>query len=47
MLGPLEELVESGKVTRFIDRTYPLSKAAEAIRYLEMEHARAKVVVVV
>ena len=35
---------KSGKVTPVIDRTYPLDEAAEAIRYLEVEHARAKVV---
>jgi len=46
-LATLRELVESGKVTPVIDRTYPLSKAPEAIRYLEVEHARAKVVIIV
>jgi len=44
-LTALRELAESTKVTPVIDRTYPLSEAAEAIRYLEMEHARAKVVI--
>jgi NADPH:quinone reductase-like Zn-dependent oxidoreductase len=44
-LATLRELVESGKVTPVIDRTYPLSQAPEAIRYLEVEHARAKVVI--
>jgi hypothetical protein len=28
-----------------VDRTYPFETAADAIRYLETEHARAKVVV--
>jgi NADPH:quinone reductase-like Zn-dependent oxidoreductase len=46
-LATLRELAESGKVTPVIDRTYPLSDAAEAIRYLEFEHARAKVVITV
>ena len=46
-LAALRELVESGKVTPVIDRTYPLSEAPEAIRYLEVEHARAKVVITV
>lgn len=41
----LTELIEAGKVTPAIDRTYPLSKAPEAIRYLDIEHARAKVVI--
>ncbi|MFD5062402.1 zinc-binding dehydrogenase [Streptomyces sp. NPDC058394] len=38
----LRELGQSGKVTPVMDRTYPLSEAPEAIRYLEMEHERAK-----
>jgi NADPH:quinone reductase-like Zn-dependent oxidoreductase len=46
-LATLRELAESGKLTPVIDRTYPLSRAAEAIRYLEVEHARAKVVITV
>jgi NADPH:quinone reductase-like Zn-dependent oxidoreductase len=36
-----------GKVTPVIDRTDPLREAPEAIRYLEVEHARAKVVITV
>lgn len=46
-LAALRELAESGKMTPVVERTYPLSEAAEAIRYLEVEHARAKVVVTV
>lgn len=46
-LAMLREFAESGKVTPVIDQTYPLSAAAEAIRYLEMDHARAKVVITV
>jgi NADPH:quinone reductase-like Zn-dependent oxidoreductase len=46
-LAALRELAESGKVTPVIDRTYPLNEAPEAIRYLEVEHARAKVVITV
>jgi NADPH:quinone reductase-like Zn-dependent oxidoreductase len=30
-----------------IDRTYPLGETAEAIRYLETGHARAKIVITV
>lgn len=41
----LKELVEAGKITPVIDRTYPLSEAAEAIRYLEEGRARGKVVI--
>ncbi len=43
----LGDLMQSGKVTPVIDRTYPLSKIAEAIRYLEQGHARGKVVITV
>jgi NADPH:quinone reductase-like Zn-dependent oxidoreductase len=46
-LATLRELIEAGKVTPAIDRTYPLREAAEAIRYVEGEHARAKVVITV
>ncbi|MFJ9744194.1 NAD(P)-dependent alcohol dehydrogenase [Streptomyces chartreusis] len=46
-LDALRELAESGKIAPVVERTYPLSEAAEAIRYLEVEHARAKVVVTV
>jgi len=41
----LRELIESGRLTPVIDRTYPLPETAAAIRYLEVEHARAKVVI--
>ena len=43
----LKELIESGKVTPVIDRTYPLAEVPEAIRYLEEGHARGKVVITV
>ena len=46
-LGALHELVESGQVVPVIDRTYPLAEVPEALRYLEIEHARAKVVITV
>jgi NADPH:quinone reductase-like Zn-dependent oxidoreductase len=41
----LRELIEAGKVTPVIDRTYPLSEVPEAIRYLEAGHARGKIVI--
>ncbi|WP_149183044.1 NAD(P)-dependent alcohol dehydrogenase [Streptomyces sp. TRM49041] len=44
-LTALRELAESGAVTPVIDRTYPLGEVPEAIRYVEGEHARAKVVI--
>jgi len=43
----LQGLLEAGKVKLVIDRTYPLSETAEAIRYLELGHARGKVVITV
>jgi NADPH:quinone reductase-like Zn-dependent oxidoreductase len=46
-LVALRELAEAGKVVPAIDRTYPLDETAEAIRHLEVEHARAKVVITV
>jgi NADPH:quinone reductase-like Zn-dependent oxidoreductase len=44
-LQALTELIEAGKVTPVIDRTYPLIEAPEAIRYLEKGHPRGKVVI--
>jgi NADPH:quinone reductase-like Zn-dependent oxidoreductase len=44
-LSLLRELLEAGKVTPVIDRSYPLSDVPEAIRYLEEGHARGKVVI--
>jgi NADPH:quinone reductase-like Zn-dependent oxidoreductase len=41
----IKELLETGKVVPFIDRRYPLSETAEAIRYLETLHARGKVII--
>ncbi|SBT92572.1 NADPH:quinone reductase [Streptomyces sp. DI166] len=46
-LAALRELTESGRISPVVERTYPLSEAAEAIRYVEVEHARAKVVITV
>jgi NADPH:quinone reductase-like Zn-dependent oxidoreductase len=43
----LAELIEAGKLTPVIDRTYPLRETAEAIRYLETGRARGKVVIAV
>ena len=43
----LKELVEAGRVTPVIDRTYPLTETAEAFRYLDRGHAHGKVVIVV
>jgi NADPH:quinone reductase-like Zn-dependent oxidoreductase len=46
-LQTLRELIEAGKVTPVIDRTYPLAEAPEAIRYLAQGHPRGKVAVTV
>jgi len=43
----IKELLETGKVVPVIDRRYPLSETAEAIRYLETGHARGKVIIIV
>jgi NADPH:quinone reductase-like Zn-dependent oxidoreductase len=40
-----KDLLEDGKITPVIDRTYPLSEVPEAIRYLEEGHARGKVII--
>lgn len=46
-LAALRELIESGQVTPVVDRTYPLPEVPEAIRYMEVEHTRAKVVITI
>ena len=46
-LGFVKELLEAGKVIPVIDRRYPLSETAEALRYLEAGRARGKVVITV
>ncbi len=46
-LATLKELIETGKVTPVIDRTYPLSDTPAAFQYLEKEHARGKVVITI
>jgi len=43
----LKDLLETGKVVPVIDRRYPLSDAAEAVRYLEEGHAQGKIVITV
>jgi len=43
----MKELLEAGKVVPVIDRRYPLSEVAEAIRYYGEGHARGKVVITV
>jgi NADPH:quinone reductase-like Zn-dependent oxidoreductase len=43
----LKELLEAGKIVPVIDRRYPLSEVADALRYLEEGHARGKVIITV
>jgi NADPH:quinone reductase-like Zn-dependent oxidoreductase len=43
----LKDLLETGKLVPVIDRRYPLSDAAEALRYLENHHAQGKVALTV
>jgi len=46
-LVALKELIEAGKVTPIIDRTFPLREVPEAVRYLGEGHPRAKIVITV
>ena len=44
-LVELRELIEAGKVTPVVDKTYVLSEFTEAMRYLNEGHAQGKVVI--
>jgi NADPH:quinone reductase-like Zn-dependent oxidoreductase len=43
----LANLMQSGKMTPVIDKTYKLSETPDALRYLEQGHARGKVVITI
>ncbi len=43
----MKELLEAGKVVPVIDKRYPLSETAEALRYLGEGHAKGKVIITV
>ena len=43
----LNELIAASKVKPVIDRRYPLSQTADALRYLGEGHARGKLVITV
>jgi NADPH:quinone reductase-like Zn-dependent oxidoreductase len=45
LLDQVAELVASGQVAPVMDRRFALAQAADAIRYMETEHTRGKVVV--
>ena len=40
-------LIQDGKLTPVVDRTYPLADTAEGLRTLEQGHARGKAVITV
>jgi NADPH:quinone reductase-like Zn-dependent oxidoreductase len=44
-LVSLTELIEAGKVTPAVDRTYPLAEAAAAVQYVQDGRAKGKVVI--
>jgi len=46
-LNLLTEFIKAGKVTPVIDRCYPLSEVAEALRYFGEGHAQGKIVITV
>jgi NADPH:quinone reductase-like Zn-dependent oxidoreductase len=43
----MKELIEAGKVTPVIDRTYPLSEVPEAMGYVGEGRAQGKVVITI
>jgi len=46
-LRVLKNLIEDGRITPVIDKTFPLSEAADAIRYIEAGRARGKILLTV
>lgn len=46
-LTELAAMAARGEIRAVIDRTYPLADAADALRHLEVEHARGKIVVTI
>jgi NADPH:quinone reductase-like Zn-dependent oxidoreductase len=47
LLTQLGKLVATGRIRPIIDRRFPLEETADAIRYLETEHATAKVLITI
>ena len=45
-LNVLRDLMQAGKVSPVVDRTYKWEKTQDAVRYMEEGHARGKVVIV-
>ena len=46
-LEALRDLIEDGRVTPVVDRTFPLAEAADAVGYLAQGHPTGKVVLTV
>ena len=46
-LAAIAALIEDGKLTPVLDRTYPIADTTEALRYVEGGHAHGKVVITV
>jgi NADPH:quinone reductase-like Zn-dependent oxidoreductase len=46
-LDSLKRLLDEGRIKPLIDRRYELSEVPEALRYLEEDRARGKVVITV
>lgn len=44
-LSFVKDLIEAGKVTLVIDRTYPLENTAEAVHHVGAGHAAGKVII--
>ncbi|MFI8826560.1 NAD(P)-dependent alcohol dehydrogenase [Streptomyces sp. NPDC053431] len=44
-LATLRELAEEGRIVPVVERSYPLAETDRALRYVEGEHPRAKVVI--
>lgn len=46
-LQVLADLMAQGKVTPFVEKTYPLAETSEALRYFGEGHARGKIVITI
>jgi NADPH:quinone reductase-like Zn-dependent oxidoreductase len=46
-LEVLNDLIEAGKLTPMVDRTYAVGETADAVRYQQSGHAAGKVVITI
>ncbi|MFL5919363.1 MAG: NAD(P)-dependent alcohol dehydrogenase [Gaiellaceae bacterium] len=46
-MNTLRDLIQSGQVKPLVERTYPLSEAPEALRYMGTGHVRSKLVITI